>query len=96
MNWYVNQEVVCVQSDDPQLIVDSIYEISAIRKSPCKCGGFDFDVSLPCSGGIECECGYIEESNIMWYHESQFRPLDELCNISELTEILTETKPFEV
>lgn len=104
MNWYVNQEVVCIKTHSQKIVIkDNIYVIKGLKIAECKCGlvvDIGADATTDEIGGtyycVSCKNNYTLEDNKAWILPSLFRPLDELCNISELTEILTETKPFEV
>lgn len=100
MNFHIGMDVVCIESTCDLLKEGEIYTIKGLRESPCKCGGVDMYVGIIdkdyLGDGldfIECTCGFIEKMQDAksWYHESQFKPLDELCNISEITEVLEKS-----
>jgi hypothetical protein len=99
MNWYIGQDVVCVK-DGLMLKAGEVVTIRQISSSICKCAELDIDVGLKHDyPKLKCRvCGqYTEtESKILWKGEGYFRPLDSLADISELTEVLETTQPFEV
>jgi hypothetical protein len=98
MNWYIGQEIVCVKTHSERLVKkDELHTILGLKQ--CKCGAIKIDVDIEACCYIDFSCCGIEyenHENIMWFSETLFRPLDELADITELTEVLENTKPFEV
>jgi hypothetical protein len=72
------------------LQLHKVYKVLDITKRKC-CGihlidiGKKTDVNL-----VRCRCGNISDMNIDYYSADRFRKLDNLVNISELTEILDQ------
>lgn len=96
MNWYIGQEIVCVKQPSRNYIKKgSVYTICSLRENPCKlCGGIIMEL-LGTNVTNHSEC-HNEKLVGAWYGEEFFAPLDAIADISELTEILQTTKPFEV
>lgn len=105
MNWYIGQEIVCINDkkfshqggSGTGLNADCIYTIKALRL--CECGDVEICVGIKSFAGTGiCKCGLIKtnDGEFRWHNENRFRPLDEIADISELTEHLKQTKPFTV
>ena len=108
MNWYVNQEIVCIENHSKRIVKEGeLFTIRAIKKNECyKCfDGLVFDVGIksdmrakdgsfiPLGAMMQCNSshGIIHfQDGIYWLSEKLFKPLDELADISELTEILSQ------
>lgn len=93
MNWYIGQEIVAVR-DHPQGVFKEgdTFVIKGLRGSPCKCHSIDIDVGIKSSGGHSLcgVCGYRGGKNGLywWFSEQNFAPLDTICDISELMDVL--------
>ena len=99
MNWYIGQNIVAIVDHSKGKFKDGdSFVIKSLLEGVCNCPNKKIliDVGLVANGGkSKCiTCNVVVSG--CWFADSCFAPLDELCNISELTEILTETKPFEV
>lgn len=100
MNWYIGQDIVAV-IDQPQgdFKIGDTFVIHGISYFPCNCRDVVLDIGIRRNGQQRClACGQseIDTNTIMWYSENRFAPLDTLADISELTEHLENTKPFEL
>jgi hypothetical protein len=101
MNFHIGQEVVCVVAGG-ELVEGTVYKILGLQSSRCFCNEVEVNVGhLSKHEGMPCFCTRCYAPEVIggkyaWYGDFRFKPLDTLCDISELTEILTETKPFEV
>lgn len=106
MNWYIGQDIVCVDDKGAELSHSKIhsglkegavYNIVGVMKGCCD---IVIDVGIKRitdKNTCRCTCGKSFASGDKWYFkESRFAPLDTLADISELTEVLKTTKPFEV
>lgn len=103
MNWYIGQAIVSIINHRQGFFKEGdTHTISALQNCKCKCGGVEISIGIihnkkhrmVCS-----ECGYegpAVNTRELFFHESAFRPLDEIADISELTEHLKQTKPFTV
>lgn len=95
-DFYVGQDVVCVKNyPEAGLIKDSLHVAKGLKDGICNCVKLLIDVGIRVSGGIiACQnCNTISNSepdNIWWIASEYFKPLDELTDISELTEVLEE------
>lgn len=100
MNWHISQEIVAIKSVDDGIKKDSPYTINGLKVSPCNCKMILIDVGIKAKGTHDlCRICNYEEHNIdriWWFSENCFKPLDELSDITELTELLEGTKAFEV
>lgn len=105
-NWRIGQDIVCVKTHPKEVVKEGeIYTIKALRTSTCKCSEVEIDVGVLDKGEFslyqticrKCGVEHNEGTNgTWWFSETRFRPLDELADISELTEVLETKKPFEV
>ena len=91
MNWYIGQEIVCVNAHGANYIKSGkSYKIRSLRNSICKCNEVEIDVgindTIQTTGCCKCKVKIINYSGLVYYSESRFAPLDQ--DISELTEIL--------
>lgn len=103
MNWYIGQEIVCLKSSrDSKAIEGVVYKVEGLRVSTCVCRYILIDIGAKSdSDCFNCElCGtdgmVMKDNNIRWFGESRFKPLDELCDISEITEHLRTTEPYSI
>lgn len=100
MNWYIGQEIVAIETHkDGYFKEGEIFTILGLRTSKCKCRKIHIDIgsALYCMTSICSMCGFIDDlSDVRWHGEESFKPLDELCNISELTDQLKYEEPFKV
>lgn len=103
MNWYIGQDIVAIKNHSQHKFNEGdLFTIKGLRDSLCKCGHVLIDIgfkssSIPSNSVcVTCKIKSENISGIWWFSETNFRPLDELADISELTEILETTKPYEV
>lgn len=97
MNWYIGQSIVAIKNSScGRFKKGDEFVIKSLRSSWCTCLTTQIDVGLIISGPIVCaRCGIITNSHgVGWKSEVCFAPLDQ--DISELTEILETTQPFEL
>lgn len=104
-NWRIGQDIVCVKTHPKGVVKEGeLYTIKALRTTTCKCSEVEIDVGVLAREGahiyqLNClKCGsicYVGNDRTYWLSETRFRPLDELADISELTEVLETKKPFE-
>lgn len=96
--FYVGQDVVAITTHDEGFYKEGdIFVVKGLKQGCCKRCPLDIDIGQITEFGTVCHyCDYDEETTIRWFNANNFRPLDELTNISELTEILENTKPFEI
>lgn len=92
MNWYIGQEVVCVNSENTRMVVkDKVYRIKGLQTSPCKCGMIVIDVGAVSDartqGCFKCGSCWSKTGPTIWLDETRFAPL---MDISELESILKE------
>ena len=100
MNWNIGQDIVAIKDHSQGAFKEGdVFTIKALRKSSCRCGHITIDVGaitdIPKSRCNHCGTVYACDTT-WWFHENCFAPLDTLADISELTEHLETTKPFEV
>lgn len=101
MNWYIGQDIVCINAKGAETIrtkehsglkEGQVYTIIGLRKGCC---WVEVDVGIPsiasATSHVCTKCNSTTPlTAIWWFRENRFRPLDELVNIDELTEILNE------
>jgi len=101
MNWYIGQDIVAIKTapngafkEGQPLIV------KGLKAGFCKCTNVLIDVGVKNNHNtLRCDkC--IMEINVGWtdtvfYSEKNFAPLDTLADITELTEHLNNTTPFQ-
>lgn len=82
MNWYINQEIVCIKTHSQGVVKrGQIYPVKGLRKAFCKCVDIQIDVGVthPTSKTESCtDCNIKRraDSDIWWLHESLFAPLE--------------------
>jgi len=95
-NWRIGQEIVC-KSGNCTLKEGKVYTISALRKSPCKCGGEEIavgildDIEFKYNQCIKCGGRYPVEM-YKFYYESRFAPLE--YDQQAIEELLKITQPL--
>lgn len=95
-NWYIGQDVVAIRTHEQHCFKEGdIFTIRGLRLSACTCCGeiqLDIGRCLPSDYICICnDCGVAMDCNgIEWHSEYDFKPLDELADISELVEVLNE------
>lgn len=99
--WHIGQTIVAIKSHSQGKFKEGdVFEIKGLKKSFCKCIHILIDIGMSTiATNDECgDCNIIVKSNdnIHWFGEDMFKPLDELADISELTELLENTQPFEI
>ena len=95
MNWYIGQDIVAIKTHSRGVFKEGdIFTIKSLRTSNCKCGHILIDIGLSRAGVstlcITCNTIKFYGDDILWFNEKCFRSLDELADISELTEVLKE------
>lgn len=91
MNWYIGQPIVAIRSHSRKFFTKGQeFTIKALKAGCCAACKVDIDIGLKYDGdGTHCpDCGAIEHTDINWFNEICFAPLD--FDISELTKILKE------
>jgi len=102
MNWYIGQDIVSVKNHKQGLIKKGqVFVIKGLKNSWCKCNKVQIDVGVSDgSFGVNwcstCRVNDTEKTYTNWLSENLFAPLDSIADITELTEILETTKPFEI
>lgn len=94
MNWYIGQEVVCVDDENSRLQKGKIYDIQKLQKAPCSCGHIHIGVGiLPITSTQYCStCGYVFPVDSMsLYRESRFRPLQTAPEEADMKEAIEES-----
>jgi hypothetical protein len=101
MNWHIGQSVVALRNHSQGAFKkDDCFSIRGLQECKCKCSGIELNVGVrfPFHAGQRIKCAKCDmpliNDGIWWLSERNFVPLDTLCDISELTEILETTKPF--
>lgn len=99
-NWYIGQEIVAIKDQYNGLFKEGdTFTIKSLRESPCACKNVDIHIGMYHEAKTEeclkCKSKLYRNTNIAWFNENSFKPLDELTDISELTAIL-EKEIFEV
>lgn len=96
MEWYINQDIVAVKEPDNKMFkIGDPLIITGLRESDCKCSKvsicvghiYSTDFFMWCS---KCGIRKTYPAGPIYWSEKMFRPLDELVNIDELMEILSE------
>lgn len=102
MEFHINQDIVCIKTHSKKKVIEGqIYVAKALKQGVCKCSKVLVDVGianndLPNTLYKACgTCGdnffpFLSNDGIWWINVELFKPLDELCNIDELTEVLNE------
>jgi hypothetical protein len=104
MNWEIGQDIVAIKDHSQCRFKEGeVFTIKGLQGGTCKCTSIEIDIGIkspPNSSGYSyctnCNTRYKKNSGIWWFSENIFAPLDSLADISELTEHLETTKPFEV
>ncbi len=99
-NFHIGQDIVCVKTHSQGFVKEGqLYVVKGLSTGICRCNPVIIDVGIV-TDPAPIQCGRckiiatkIGNPNIFWFGESLFRPLDELCDISELTNELK--KPIE-
>lgn len=99
--WRIGQTIVAIKDHSQRKFKQGdVFEINGLKKSFCKCVYTLIDIGIS-TVATHSECGHCNiivksNDNIHWFGEDMFKPIDEFANISELTELLENTKPFEI
>jgi hypothetical protein len=93
MKWYIGQEVICVESHSQKIVKKGqVYEIKSLRSGFCKCSKVLIDVGIKQIGtshcGI-CEKSDSEATEVWWFYEKYFAPLE--YNKDEIEKLLENT-----
>ena len=89
MNWYINQQVICIHGHGNGALKEGcIYTIHSICECP-KCNELSFGVGIENGMGTYCSLCYVDISDSLVFSERRFAPL---ADISELEELLKEQK----
>lgn len=74
-----------------------VFKAIGITTSPCGCALLvNIGRQIAVSKFRCCDCGEVYDNNGFCFYAPHFKKLDTIADISELTEVLTTTKPFEV
>lgn len=101
-NWYIGQDIVAIKDHiDGQFKEGETFVVKALTKAFCKCQKVLIDVGFKKNyNTLRCgQCNtekYVGDITQLFYSENNFAPLDTLADITEITEHLANTKPFEV
>lgn len=99
MNWYIGQDIVCVKNHSDGVVKEGqTFTVMGIKIFECpKCAGVVINVGIAANNTPGCRVKCFPHNSIIfindgkfWLNETLFKPLDELVNISELTEVLNE------
>lgn len=99
MKWYIGQPIVAIRNHSRgDFKKGDEFTIVSLMQAECRCKNVLIDIGIRCDylGIVDCEdCGGVSEkgTNINWYDEVCFAPLD--TDISELIEILKAGAPHE-
>jgi hypothetical protein len=105
MNWYISQDIIAIVDHSRGVFKKGdVFTIRALKMPTCGCPIILIHIGrvMPFNhiGYNEscANCGYSFRTHdpVEWFFESCFAPLDSLVDISELTEHLETTKPFEL
>lgn len=90
--FYIGCDVVCLKTKEGFFKKGDIVKIKGLKDGCCSETKLSVDVGVYiknsrtyCSG-----CGTKNEFGVQWYCSSLFIPLDDMVDISELTEVLNE------
>lgn len=91
MNWYIGQEIICIESNpEGDIRVGKTYYIKDIKLSACNCKKTMIDVGIKVQFGLVCNiCCFLFKGNIHWFWDHRFVPLDSLMS-KEIKELLTD------
>ena len=99
IDYTIGDEIVCINNKSmvnkykkPSLILNNVYKAYSLILCPCGCKNILVDVNLP-KDNIRVYCynsNKLISTNIRYVSASRFKKLDNLVNISELTEILEQ------
>lgn len=101
MDFYIGQDIVAIKDHSQGVFKEGeVFTIKGLKGSYCKCKKVLIDIGI-FSDAHTIKCNYcgnitIKDNSTAWFSERCFAPLDTLADISELTEHLETTKPFEV
>jgi hypothetical protein len=97
MEYHIGQDVVCINNKrlEHRLEQGKVYTIRSLKTFECKCGlGIDVGINSNLFAREQVTCRLCNHQRIIdsqWYLKAdRFKPLDELTNITELTEILEQ------
>ncbi len=96
MEFHIGQEVVCILSHSSGIYKEGqVFTIQGLKQGFCKCHSVILDIGLNTGKqATKCTpCGILDTSSPNYFGGIAFKPLDELCNIDELTEVL-KTEAF--
>ena len=97
--WYVGQQIVAIKNH-PQgkFRTGDTFTIQSISESKCICSFLNFDIGVIRTKDDFMKCVYcankwMDKSNIWWFNESNFTPLQSIPDIEEAIEKLKEELP---
>jgi hypothetical protein len=100
MNWHIGMDLVAIRAHLSGYFKEGdVFTIRSLKTSECACKKIMVDIGhKPMSEVTICSIceGFNSQISVRWHGAEDFKPLDTLCDISELTEILETTKPYEV
>lgn len=91
MNWYIGQEIVAVKDQQQnEFKKGDLFIIRGLRGSPCSCCNVNIDVGFREKVRMTCPCGHTEITEVHWYDETNFAPLQTDSEKADMEESLTE------
>ena len=105
MEFHIGMDVVCIETHPNGIVKDGeVYTIKGLRIHPYpKCNEQEIDIGRKADNKVgdivQCHKGHgitYAHSGIWWLRATRFKPLDTLVDISELTEVLENSAPFEI
>ena len=99
-NFHIGQDVVCIKTHSKGIVKEGdVFTVKGLRESTCKCNDIEIHVGIYDTLGYNSYrnscmiCGWQGElttSNVWWFSNILFAPLDTLTDISEIEEILNQ------
>ena len=99
--WYIGQKIVAIKDHSQGMFKKGdTFVIKGLRNCICKCEIVEIDINIRDNSNMwecpVCKMDGIEYTDIYWFHEDMFKPLEEATDenelekidISELTKIL--------
>ena len=101
MNWHIGQEIVANQNHSQGFFKKGeVFTIKGLSSPLCKHSGVMINIGIDGNdyGALYCwECNADHpKTNECIFSELWFSALDELCDISEITEHLKTTAPYSL
>jgi hypothetical protein len=105
IDYTIGDEIVSIKTHSKGMHKEGqLFTVLALKKCECNCCEITVDIgkkrNLNVRIGESVQCAYcyaiFTNDDIMWFNANNFKKLDTLVDISELTEILENTVPFEL